>query len=143
MIIRLVEAGFSEGIIIKRIQESPVDFDLYPLSSTNGTRNESLIRIVAAMAAAMEKTGTSESTGFSGKSGVFLNPSSSHPFEHQASRNKGYLIFGSFCSSQLFSCLSSAYSLSAKSRESAPPSGGWTPVIHISNGALITVGIML
>ena len=27
-VIRLVEAGFSEGTIIKRIQESPVDFDL-------------------------------------------------------------------------------------------------------------------
>ena len=29
-VIRLVEAGFSEGTIIKRIEESPVDFDLSP-----------------------------------------------------------------------------------------------------------------
>ena len=29
-VIRLVEAGFSEGTIIKRIEDSPVDFDLSP-----------------------------------------------------------------------------------------------------------------
>ena len=29
-VIRLVEAGFSEGTIIKRIEESPVEFDLSP-----------------------------------------------------------------------------------------------------------------
>jgi hypothetical protein len=29
-VIRMVEAGFSEGTIIKRIEESPVDFDLSP-----------------------------------------------------------------------------------------------------------------
>jgi len=52
-VIQLVEAGFSEGTIIKRIEESPVEFDLSP-----GKRNELQKRrvtdaIIAAMTSAM------------------------------------------------------------------------------------------
>lgn len=54
-IIRLVEAGFSEGTIIKRIQESPVDFDLSPGKLDELYKKRVTDPIVAAMAAAMGK----------------------------------------------------------------------------------------
>ncbi len=54
-IIRLVEAGFSEGTIIKRIQESPVDFDLSPGKLDELYKKRVTDQIIAAMAAAMGK----------------------------------------------------------------------------------------
>lgn len=54
-VIRLVEAGFSEGTIIKRIQESPVDFDLSPGKLDELYKKRVTDQIVAAMAAAMGK----------------------------------------------------------------------------------------
>lgn len=54
-VIRLVEAGFSEGTIIKRIQESPVEFDLSPGKLDELYKKRVTDQIVAAMAAAMGK----------------------------------------------------------------------------------------
>ena len=54
-VIRLVEAGFSEGTIIKRIEESPVEFDLSPGKLDELYKKRVTDRIVAAMAAAMGK----------------------------------------------------------------------------------------
>jgi hypothetical protein len=54
-VIRLVEAGFSEGTIIKRIQESPVDFDLSPGKLDELYKKRVTDPIVAAMTAAMGK----------------------------------------------------------------------------------------
>lgn len=54
-VIRLVEAGFSEGTIIKRIEESPVDFDLSPGKLHELYKKRVTDPIIAAMAAAMGK----------------------------------------------------------------------------------------
>jgi hypothetical protein len=54
-VIRLVEAGFSEGTIIKRIEESPVDFDLSPAKITELQKRRVSEAIIAAMNAAMGK----------------------------------------------------------------------------------------
>lgn len=54
-VIRLVEAGFSEGTIIKRIEESSVDFDLSPGKLDELFKKRVTDQIVAAMAAAMGK----------------------------------------------------------------------------------------
>lgn len=52
-VIRLVEAGFSEGTIIKRIEESPVDFDLSPGKLHELYKKRVTDAIVSAMKAAM------------------------------------------------------------------------------------------
>jgi hypothetical protein len=52
-VIRLVEAGFSEGTIIKRIEESPVDFDLRPAKIVELQKRRVTEPIIAAMNAAM------------------------------------------------------------------------------------------
>jgi hypothetical protein len=52
-VIRLVEAGFSEGTIIKRIEESPVDFDLTPAKVVELQKRRVTEAIIAAMNAAM------------------------------------------------------------------------------------------
>jgi len=52
-VIKLVEAGFSEGTIIKRIEESPVDFDLSPGKLAELYKRRVTDTIVAAMTAAM------------------------------------------------------------------------------------------
>jgi len=52
-VIRLVEAGFSEGTIIKRIEESPVDFDLSPGKIEELFKRRVTDAILAAMTAAM------------------------------------------------------------------------------------------
>jgi hypothetical protein len=52
-VIRLVEAGFSEGTIIKRIEESPVDFDLSPAKVSELQKRRVSDAIIAAMTAAM------------------------------------------------------------------------------------------
>ena len=54
-VIRLVEAGFSEGTIIKRIEESPVDFDLSPAKLDELFKRRVTDAIIAAMRAAMGK----------------------------------------------------------------------------------------
>lgn len=55
-VIRLVEAGFSEGTIIKRIEESPVDFDLSPGGLDQLYKKRVTDSIVAAMRLAMGTT---------------------------------------------------------------------------------------
>lgn len=52
-VIRLVEAGFSEGTIIKRIQDSPADFDLSPAGLDELFKRRVTDSIIAAMRAAM------------------------------------------------------------------------------------------
>jgi hypothetical protein len=52
-VIRLVEAGFSEGTIIKRIEESPVDFDLSPAKLDELFKKRVTDAIIAAMRTAM------------------------------------------------------------------------------------------
>lgn len=52
-VIKLVEAGFSEGTIIKRIEESPVDFDLSPAKLDELFKKRVTDAIIAAMRVAM------------------------------------------------------------------------------------------
>ena len=52
-VIKLVEAGFSEGTIIKRIDDSPVDFDLSPAKLDELFKRRVSDAIIAAMKAAM------------------------------------------------------------------------------------------
>lgn len=52
-VIKLVEAGFSEGTIIKRIEESPAEFDLSPEKLEELHRRRVTDPIIAAMTAAM------------------------------------------------------------------------------------------
>ena len=52
-IIRLVEAGFSEGTIIKRIEGSPVDFDLSDVKIDELRRHRVTEPVVASMKTAM------------------------------------------------------------------------------------------
>jgi len=54
-VIRLVDAGFSEGTIIKRIEDSPVDFDLSPAKVVELQKRRVTEAIIAAMNAAMGK----------------------------------------------------------------------------------------
>ncbi len=54
-VIRLVEAGFSEGTIIKRIEESPVEFDLSPAKLDELFKKRVTDAIIAAMRVAMGK----------------------------------------------------------------------------------------
>ena len=54
-VIRLVEAGFSEGTIIKRIEDSPVDFDLSPAKLDELFKRRVTDAIIAAMRTAMGK----------------------------------------------------------------------------------------
>jgi hypothetical protein len=52
-VVRLVEAGFSEGTIIKRIERSPVNFDLSPAKIEELHKRRVTDPIIAAMTAAM------------------------------------------------------------------------------------------
>jgi len=52
-VIKLVDAGFSEGTIIKRIEDSPVDFDLSPAKLDELFKRRVTDAIIAAMRAAM------------------------------------------------------------------------------------------
>lgn len=52
-IVELVEAGFSEGTIVRRIEQSPADFDLSPAKLAELRRRRVSDRIIAAMTAAM------------------------------------------------------------------------------------------
>ena len=62
-IIELVEAGFSEGTIVRRIEQSPVDFDFSPAKITELRKHHVGNKIIAAMRLAMgdDSTGKSES----------------------------------------------------------------------------------
>jgi hypothetical protein len=52
-VIELVEAGFSEGTIIRRIEQSPVDFDLAPEKLADLKKHRVSEKIVTAMKTAM------------------------------------------------------------------------------------------
>jgi hypothetical protein len=56
-IIQLVEAGFSEGTIIKRISDSPADFDLSPPKLDELRKRRVPDAIIAAMTSAMDDSG--------------------------------------------------------------------------------------
>jgi hypothetical protein len=56
-IIQLVEAGFSEGTIIKRIEDSPADFDLSPAKVNELRKRRVTDAIITAMTAAMDDSG--------------------------------------------------------------------------------------
>src|ERR1041385_6691868 len=57
-----VEAGFSEGTIIKRIEESPVDFDLSPTKVDELHKRRVTDAIIAAMTAAMGDAPTKQTS---------------------------------------------------------------------------------
>ena len=59
-IVELVEAGFSEGTVVRRIEQSPVDFDLSPSSMDELRRKRVSEKILTAMKTAM---GTESSVG--------------------------------------------------------------------------------
>jgi hypothetical protein len=52
-VIKLVEAGFSEGTIIKRIEDSPADFDLSKTKVDELRKRRVTEAIITAMTAAM------------------------------------------------------------------------------------------
>jgi len=52
-IVELVEAGFSEGTIIRRIEQSPVEFDLSPAKLADLRKHRVTDKILTAMKAAM------------------------------------------------------------------------------------------
>ncbi len=56
-IIQLVDAGFSEGTIIKRIENSPADFDLSPAKLDQLRKRRVTDAIITAMTAAMDDSG--------------------------------------------------------------------------------------
>jgi len=67
-IIELVEAGFSEGTILRRIEQSPVEFDLSPAKITELKKHRVAEKIIVAMRTAMgddpnSKTSTPGSDG--------------------------------------------------------------------------------
>ncbi len=67
-IVDLVEAGFSEGTIIRRIEQSPVEFDLSPAKLTDLRKHRVTEKILSAMKAA---TGdSSDSKTASGSNGT-------------------------------------------------------------------------
>jgi hypothetical protein len=59
-VIQLVEAGFSEGTIVKRIEKSPVEFDLSPAKLIELRKHRVTEPIIAAMSAAMGDTPASK-----------------------------------------------------------------------------------
>ncbi|MCA1635398.1 MAG: hypothetical protein LC802_17345 [Acidobacteria bacterium] len=52
-VVELVEAGFSEGTIIRRIEQSPVEFDLSPAKLVEMRKRRVTEPVIAAMRAAM------------------------------------------------------------------------------------------
>jgi hypothetical protein len=58
-IVELVEAGFSEGTIIRRIENAPAEFDLSAAKLSELRRRRVSERIIAAMTAAMGDESTS------------------------------------------------------------------------------------
>jgi hypothetical protein len=62
-VIKLVEAGFSEGTIVKRIEDSPADFDLSAAKIAELRRRRVPDTIIAAMTAAMSEESDPKRTG--------------------------------------------------------------------------------
>ena len=62
-VIKLVEAGFSEGTIIKRIEDSPADFDLSMTKLDELRRRRVTEAIITAMTAAMSDESAPRQTG--------------------------------------------------------------------------------
>jgi hypothetical protein len=56
-VVELVEAGFSEGTIIRRIEQSPVEFDLTPAKLAELRKRRVTEPVIAAMRAAMGEEG--------------------------------------------------------------------------------------
>ncbi|HYH84520.1 MAG TPA: hypothetical protein VEX60_03500 [Pyrinomonadaceae bacterium] len=56
-VVELVEAGFSEGTIIRRIEQSPVEFDLAPARLAELRKRRVTEPVIAAMRAAMGEDG--------------------------------------------------------------------------------------
>ncbi|PYT03599.1 MAG: hypothetical protein DMF65_03900, partial [Acidobacteria bacterium] len=56
-IVELVEGGFSEGTIIRRIEQSPVEFDLSPAKLSELRKRRVSEPVIAAMRAAMGEGG--------------------------------------------------------------------------------------
>ena len=61
-VIAMVDAGFSEGTIIKRIEDSPVDFDLSPAKIAELHKRRVTDSIIAAMTAAMGDAPTKQTS---------------------------------------------------------------------------------
>jgi hypothetical protein len=66
-IVELIEAGFSEGTIIRRIEQSPVEFDLSPVKLADLRKHQVTEKILSAMRAASGET--SDSKTVSGSNG--------------------------------------------------------------------------
>jgi hypothetical protein len=62
-VIKLVEAGFSEGTIIKRIEDSPADFDLSSTKLEELRRRRVTEAIILAMTDAMGDESGVKQTG--------------------------------------------------------------------------------
>lgn len=62
-VIELVEAGFSEGTIIRRIESSPVEFDFAPAKLAELRRRRVGEHVISAMRAAMNEDGAAATTG--------------------------------------------------------------------------------
>lgn len=56
-IVELIEAGFSEGTIIRRIEQSPVEFDLSPAKLADLRKRRVTEKILSAMKVASSETG--------------------------------------------------------------------------------------
>ncbi|MBA3247788.1 MAG: hypothetical protein H0T63_06855, partial [Pyrinomonadaceae bacterium] len=54
-VVQLVEAGFSEGTIVRRIEQSPVEFDLSETKLAELRRRRVTEPVIAAMKAAMSE----------------------------------------------------------------------------------------
>ena len=54
-VVQLIEAGFSEGTIVRRIEQSPVEFDLSEVKLTELRRRRVTEPVIAAMKAAMSE----------------------------------------------------------------------------------------
>ena len=64
-IIELVEAGFTEGTIVRRIERSPVEFDLSPAKLADLSRHHVGEKVLTAMKAAMGDDSNASKTGAS------------------------------------------------------------------------------
>jgi len=62
-IVELVEAGFTEGTIIRRIEQSPVEFDLSPAKLAEMRKHRVSDKILNAMKAAMGDDSSANKTG--------------------------------------------------------------------------------
>jgi hypothetical protein len=60
--VELIEAGFSEGTIIRRIEQSPVEFDLSPTKLADLRKRRVTEKILSAMKVASGETGESKAS---------------------------------------------------------------------------------